>query len=326
MANFTTNADLVNSTLFAAGEPTNGTSDFDARALELLNRAYRALWTGGNEYAPEVNEVWWWLKASTPQTLTLDPAIDSLTATVSNNSTSVTMSAAPSPTVDSDVEGWFFRVDGHPDTFRVSNQAGAALTLDSVYTGADGSAKACKLFKLEYTLASGILAVIAPMRAYQDSRMEVGGMEEDQLDRNWPIYAASGGVPRNFAVVNEASGLLKIRFSHYGGTSSTDLIRLDYPYLQLPSDLADDSNECLVSKNYRYILADMAAHDLLLEKNDSRAPTYAQKAAAGIRAMAKENRRKWALFSRIEAKIMPRIGDLPRNRELLRTESGLILG
>lgn len=332
MANYTTAADLVDAILFACGEPTGGTSDYNERALELLNRAHRELCLGGGPFAPEITETWWWFRKSAPGVLTLEPAITTLTANVANNSSAVTLSAI----VNKDLDSWFFKVEGHPDVFRVSDHASgsAALTLDSVYTGGDNTAAACKLMKLEYALASDCLAPVGPLRVYRDDRREIDGSDMDALDRDYPLADVQAGVPYVFAVKHQNSGtsddgLLTIRLSHYGGDGSdaTDFIRADYEYLRRPADLTDSASSIpLPPVEYRSILADMGVAYLLAEKDDTKSPQYANAAAEGIRAMARDRRQVLAMSSRNMGKINPRIGDLPRNMMPLRTSSGAIIG
>ena len=71
---------IRNDALFRAGEKTDGTSDLDAQSLIYLNRAYRALYMGGNEFDPSINEIWWWLKRE--DNIILDSVIDTDTVYV----------------------------------------------------------------------------------------------------------------------------------------------------------------------------------------------------------------------------------------------------
>ena len=50
--NYTSSLDLKNDVLFRTGEATDGTSDFDAAALQYLNRAWQIVWEGGHELDP----------------------------------------------------------------------------------------------------------------------------------------------------------------------------------------------------------------------------------------------------------------------------------
>src|SRR5690348_10306379 len=95
MANYSTSSDILQAALFEAGEPTDGTSEYQAAALRLLNRAYQAIWMGGAELDPTCNEEWLWLQSSTPGVLTIYPVVTTLTAVVTNFSTSIVFSSAP---------------------------------------------------------------------------------------------------------------------------------------------------------------------------------------------------------------------------------------
>ena len=325
MANYQYSADLVNDVLFRVGEPTDGTSDFESAALQYLNRAYQIIWTGGGEFDETLNEEWWWLQKRPPGVLTLQPKIVAGTVQVTNGSASLTFSSAPDPALDaSTASGWFFRVQDHPDVFRVSTHASGAVaaTLDSVYTGPTATAKSYVLAKLEYPLATDVLRMFSPMRVAQESRNEIEGRSLTSLDRDYPLRLIQGGVPRAFAPVGERA----VRFSHTGGASGTKLIRAEYDYLRRPADLTDSgSEEPLVPQPYRKVLADMAAFYVFLDKNDGRAEGAGKLAQGGLRAMAREQRRRQQITARTNGQIIPRPDQL-RRIEVPRTESGLILG
>lgn len=325
MAHYEFSADVLDDILFRAGELVDGSSDFEAAALRYLNRAYQAIWNGGTELSPDINEVWWWLRASTPGVLTLLPKADNGTVAVTHRSTALLFSEIPETTVDDNAVGWFFKVDDHADVFRITSHVTAAVTasLDSTYTGPGNTAVSYKLFKLVYPLATDVLHLLSPIRAYRSGHHRVYGMSQKQMDEEWPIASASGGVPRNFAPTGER----EVRFSHYGGTDEDDLIRLDYEYLRKPSDLTNSaSEEPLVPFSYRYILADAALGLLFEDKNDNRAEGVTARAVAGLRAMAVENRNRWAQMAENYGAVRPRQAELPSHDEVLRTESGFIIG
>ncbi len=321
MANYQYSGDLVDDILWRAGEPTDGTSDFNAVALTYLNRAYQAVWMGGSEIDPSLQEEWWWLRKDPPGVLTLEPRITTGTVNVQNNNTGITFSSAPA----SDLDNWFFQVDDHADVFRISaHTAGAAAaTLDAVYTGDTNATASYKVFKLEYAIASDVLRLLSPMRIYQDSKREVDGVPLTELERRYPLYNVQSGVPELFAPITES----KVRFNRYGGTSSTDFMRTEYDYLYRPADLTDSgSQEPVVPRQFRKTLADAGVFFLFMDKNDNRASAAADLARAGLRAMKRENQHRWASMSRAYGKIMPRQQDLDEYRFPLRTESGLLIG
>jgi hypothetical protein len=239
-----------------------------------------------------MNEPWLWLKSTTPGVLTLLPVDEEGTISVTNNSTSATLSSTRAV----DLEGYFLQVDGHGDVFRISaHTAGSdALTLDSVYTGETDGDATFRLMKLEYELAADVLRPIAPFRAYSDGVDEVEGIDLSVLDKDYPLRDMETGTPDRFALVTET----KVRFNRAGGTTSTDLRRLDYDYLRVPDDLADDSTEPLVPKQHRQVLSDTALFYLLTSKSDDKAAVIGLQVKAGLLAMQSDNRKRLAQMSR----------------------------
>lgn len=321
MANLQLTNDLITDALFRAGEPTDGTSDFQPQVLPYINRGYQIIWNGGSELDPEVNETWWWLLATSPGTITLEPKSDAGNVVVTNNSQTIQFTTGPTGSR----AGWFFKTNDHADTFIISSHSAGATTatLDSVYTGDTSTAAAYKIFKADYTLATDILHLISPMRVYRDVRREIEGSELISLERDFPLARIQGGVPRRFAHTGEQ----RVRFSHYGLATAGDLVRVDYDYMAKPPLLTTGATDApVVPTQYRYILGDYVAYRLLMDKEDSKAEAVGLEARQGVRAMAIENRRRLTLFDRRVGHIAPRPRDLPRHRVPLRTETGLIIG
>lgn len=316
MANYTFSSDILDEILYRAGELTDGTSDFESAALRYLNRAYRGILSGGSELDPNIHEQWWWLRSTAEGNIILLPE-QSGSATVTNNNASVTLSAVQTPSIDE----YYIRFDGTADVFRVSTHAVGtdAVTLDSVYTGATGTAT-WEAWQTDYTLASDVLSLIGPLRCNRLSSGEITYMSETDFQRLHPMKDLNDGVPEHFTFVGERT----IRFSSGGGDTSTDFIRVDYSYTDMPSALTDSgSEEPLVPLQYRHILADWGTAQLLADKDDDRAPFYVQAAQRGIAAMAKEHRRRMGRSSRDFGRIKPRTPPVLRNE--LKTASGLVV-
>lgn len=315
-------AELLDDILFRAGEPTDGTSDFQDEALRCLNRAYRAVWMGGGEFVKGMNEPWLWLKKDTPGVLTLNPKIETGTISVTNNSTSATFSSGPAVSV----ANRFLKIDGHSDVFRIaSHTAGAtAATLDGVYTGDTASAATYEVLQLEYSLAADVLRLIAPMRAYADNVGRIEGIDLSALDRDYPLHMVDSGCPDKFAMVTES----KIRFNKSGGTTSTDLIRVEYDYLRKPDDLTDDAaEEPAVPLEHRQILADIGLFYLLTTKSDARAEAIGVQARGGLQAMQADNKAKLSMIGGSSyGGLYPRAGRTRQASRPWRTESGFIIG
>lgn len=329
MSNYTTNADLVDDVLFRAGEPTDGTSDFQDAAVRYLNRSYQSVWRGGAELVPDVYEDWWWLRRYGQGQIIILPVYNTGTASVQNNLSTVTLSVGPQRSGSNiSLTRAFFKVDNHPDVFRVNiNTAGStSVTLDSVYTGDTDTVAKFKVMFLDYALATDVASIISPMRVYQGDQNKIEGIDADTLWQKWPMEQCSPGVPQNFAECGiDSLGNRRVRFSHYGGTSDADLIRVDYSYTYRASDIADNSSEIEMPREWRKILCDFALYFLLLDKEDNRAAQALQLATGGLRAMSGAHRREMSVQSRNVGKINPRTGHMPNGRGPLRTEGGFII-
>jgi hypothetical protein len=323
MANFQFTGDIKTDVLFRGGEPTDGTSDYDTQVQIWINRAYEMVWTGGAEFDPTINENWWWLRASEPGILTLRPSITTGSVSVTNDSTTATLSASQT----TDVAGYYFAVEGHADVFKVATHGGATatLTLDSVYTGTTNAETAYTLFRLDYALASDVLSIRSPMMVYQEGEYKVEGVELGEMLNQWPLSAVSSGVPQQFAMLTET----EVQFSHFGGTSSTDLIRVEYDYNARPSPFTlfnTDTEEPVIPQQYRRLLADIALSFLFGAKSDNREDKTIGLARSGLQAMSREQKRKENTVGDQYGKIIPRQGQVQRYGRPLRTASGLIIG
>ena len=319
MANLTTAADIVDYILANANESTDGSSSHEGDALIFLNRAYQALADGGGELLPGNRETWWWLRKDPPAVLTLEPFIETGSVAVTNNSTTISFSSAPTK----DLDNWFFKVTGHGDVFRISahTSGAAAATLDAVYTGDTDATASYRVFKLEYELASDLRELLSPMRVTRDDRREIEGADMMGMEDLWPLSRVGTGVPRMFAMVDET----KVRFSHYGGLDSTDLIRVEYDYNFVPTDLTDAAGSVpVVPRHHRHVLADYATYMMALRKGDSRAANFLSSAQAGAQAMMVEQKKRQSQIGRHYGRIFTR--QKLRWPRQLRTESGLIVG
>ena len=293
MANYQFTSDLIDDVLFRVGEPTDGTSDFEAEALRLINRAYRAVWMGGGEFVEGLNEAWLWLKKDPPGVITLLPSITAGTVAVTNNSTSITFSSAPAASV----AGYHFRTDDDDTVYRIASHTGGAAgaTLDAPYVFDTNAAATYRLMKLEYTLAADVLRLISPMTVQGSAHDEIEGIDLAALSKNYPLTVIEGGIPDKFAHVTET----KIRFNRYGGDESDEFSRVEYDYLQKPADLTNSgSEEPLIPLQHRHILADIAVFYLFTTKGDDRVDIEGAKVRAGLRAMKADNRARQAQIGR----------------------------
>jgi len=156
MANFRTSQDIKKEVLARAGELTDGTSDFDARVMEHLNNAYHSLISGGNEFGPDVDEQWIWARSKRPAVLTLLPAVEDGTVTLTKGSTVGTFSSAPT---DSQ-EGRYLKIEARDEYFRIRTHAagGTAFEIDQEYTEDTGTFN-FRSIRLEYELSDDLVVV-----------------------------------------------------------------------------------------------------------------------------------------------------------------------
>jgi hypothetical protein len=322
MANLSTSEEIIADALFRSAEPTDGTSDYADNAVIWLNRVYRGLYMGGNELDETINENWNWLKAEA--TLVLNPVYDTGTVSVTKNSETAFFSASPTD-IDSNDEskqGWFLRVTGKPDIYKLSSHIITAtqMTLDSVYTDDTDTTASFKLWKQDYDLQSDLLRLLNPMMEFRHKR-PIYGLSEESMERKWPQANISYGSPDRFTQLTETS----VRFNK-GGSDNDELIKINYDYLQRPADLANDTGTPALPQQYRYVLSDFLRAIILEDKEDTRTGDAYLQARAGLKAMARENKARMAKYGSPGA-IFPRQGQVHAGAHgPLRTETGLIIG
>jgi hypothetical protein len=280
VANLTFSSEILDDMLRRAGESTSGNSKYEARALIYLNRAYRALADGGLEFDNKKIRDWWWLYMHS--NIILQPAYTTGTVSVTQNSANITISAV----VATSRAGWYFKVDGWPDVFKVSTHTAgtATMVLDSVYTGDTNATATYKLIKLEYDLASDFSRLYAPMRAHQGGPHEAYSLSLREFNEQFPISQIQTGIPDRFTFMDSNT----VRFNSYIGADD-DYVRLDYSYIKTVTDLTDSaSEEPAVPVKNRQVLADLGLYYLLFDKDDQKVQGILAQAKSGLQAMHNE--------------------------------------
>lgn len=327
MANYQLTADILDDVEFRSGELLDGSSPLEGGILQFINRAYNSLVMGGAEFNDGESEEWWWLHKDPPGTLVLESPVTAGSVTVTNNLNTITLTSAPAASKAT----WFFKVDNHADVFRVLTHTGGSgsMVLDSVYTGVSGSALTYKLFKLEYTLASDVIRVIAPMVIQAAGRESIEGVELVTMSRDYPLTYIEPGTPNQFANVTDT----KVRFNRYGITTNGGLIRVEYDYLVRPPILTNAANEePLVPLQYRQLLADIAYYYLFQAKSKgttedaNKLANIGNLVKCGVQAMSNEQHHRMIVHGGMLGKIQARQDNLIRFNRPLRTESGVIIG
>lgn len=231
------NASVIkNSVLFRCGELTNGTSSYDSKVLEYMNQIYRSILSGGNEFNLDLGKPWVWAKARSPGTLVLQTKYESGTISATNNSTSATLSLSPA----SSIQGQWIQINNTPDFYRISAQAGTAVTLDAPYTGATVAGASFTVYFLEYDLAPEIERLIGPMVVDQQQDFNaptdglIYGVDLNNINENYPLKFLDESVPTNFAQISKGvDNKIRVRFNAQTGAQT----RVSFDYIPIYSDL-----------------------------------------------------------------------------------------
>lgn len=297
---FTSARDLKEDVLFRAGESTT-TSQWNVKAIDYLNRAYRALCSGASEFMPDSVEDWAWMHSN--GLLRLEPARRDNPVTVTLGSTAIVFDTV----IADSVVGWRLRVDGHSDVYMILTHVAGTNTavLDSPYNGLSAASHLNYLMKVVYSLDASAAYIMSPLKLYQREG-GILGMSPERLDSLFSGFRFGPGLPIAFATETPQS----IRFSHGGNTDGT-FQRVEYRYKATVTDLTDSGASIpLVPIEHRHVLADMALVYIFADKNDDRAAIAGAAAKATLSAMARENKHIVSKMDPGAGRIFTRQGDV----------------
>jgi hypothetical protein len=322
MANFTTTSDLASYSLKKAGEPADGSSDYNSEVLEFLNLMQLNVIAGGSEYDQELGVPWVWAKSRNPGIITFQPPYETGTVTLTNGNTAGTFSDIPTglgsfanthqlKTSDT-AEFYIFAT-------HTANTAG--FTLDGPFLGATGS-YTFKAYKTDYALAPNIVRLISPFRLYRSSYMhpsEVALIERNAFDRDFPKpHGFIQGVPTHATIIYETDGQYYLRFNRW----MQEQIRIEYDFIPIPAALttAPDTTPILPRED-RIVLAYGAIHMILEDKNDDRADRYFQLTQGKLRSMVLANQKQMRNANLSSGALI-----VPREDQLNRFRRGFFAG
>lgn len=149
--------ELKREVLSICGELTDGSSPYDALAVQYLNDAYQGVLAGGNEFGIEIAEPWVWAQNKRPILLSLLPAYSGA-ATLTQNSNDGVFSVAPTISL----AGRYFRIESRADIYRVATHSAnsTAFTLDQPYLETGGSLN-FKAYQLDYSVTDDSIIIDA---------------------------------------------------------------------------------------------------------------------------------------------------------------------
>lgn len=307
MANYTLVDDLKTDILRRGGEKIDGTSDFDDRIIEYINRALLEIVSLGIAFP--------WLKTS-GKTFNTEAQITTGTVSVTKGSTSGTFSSAPTPSV----KGRKMRIDSLNTIYRITVHVAAttSFTLDGAYIDTTDAAVGYTVFEDEYSLDANLLFLMTPLRQYEwPYRVDV--VDENALEDIYPLSRIISGSIMSAALIGEQ----RLRLSHY----TEDIKRFEYDMLEIPADLAAGGTPTM-PRTDRKALASGASFYLLMDKEDTKADAARLEFNAEKTAMEQRHYRQKIKSSQSFAQFLHR-QDLAGGRRIsgpVRTAGGLIIG
>ena len=265
-------SDIRQDVLDRAGEdPADTAGDFYATAGRQIVRGYHEL-CNAHPYL--------FLRATPPGALRTVGPITAGTILVTNGSTSITFSSAPTVSV----QARELLVTGWREAYRIATHtAGAtAATLDSEFNGTTAAAANYRVIQREYDLASDVRHIVAMLVA--EDGWEILQRDEPWLRTTYPDPPEAVWPPKYFSRIGER----RIRFEGYPDRTR----RLEYPYTIIPPDIDGAGVTIHVPRNWRYVINDHGLYWVYIVKNDSRADAAGILAANGREKMIEDDLRK----------------------------------
>lgn len=355
--NLITTDDLVQYALWLAGEPIDGTSDYNSIVLTHMQNIYNTFTNGGTIGTRDVAQAaglyehlvdipttdWLWLRKLPPYAFTTTPAmIGSASSIVLNQGTqlgtasvvygspTITFSVAPPVSV----AAWRFKpltqaqgVANPPVTVpRISAHIANALTatMDVPWNQDTQVFSNYALYQAEYPLPADFVRFIESPQV-QSGWQGMGsqqprmavGSVEQALDQ-FPITGFNLGPPQMAGRMNDTTFMVT--------NFDTFSYRCEFSYIFTPPVLATGvSQQPVIPTRYRQVLALGAAMLVTADKVDARTTSLASQFREIIHHMGIEFRKENAAGSELAGRHLYRPGGSRGRWGMLRTVSGLPL-
>lgn len=313
MANYTSTRDLIVAVLRNCGELTEpGSSPYYDSVLEYMNKYQLDVFGASSPFGIDCGDTWNWAKADDPLTLTLLPEYATGTVSLTQDQATGTFLNVPS----FDPTGWYLQATDDREVYRIRSwdNVGNIFTLDTNFIGSTG-ALGFRLFKLDYDLVPQTGAKIMRLadgfttsrsQTYYDgwnSNGKISGVDERSLHTNYPFWSCRQEIPRIFAEVKERDGIKTVRFNAY--PRERTIVRM--VYIPVPNDLVDDdANIPPLPREFRAFLVAAATYDIMMDKDDTRADSYAAIAVASLKSLVRAERKEVDHTSSRRGELIPR--------------------
>lgn len=208
----------------------------------------------------------WALSATNIIVNTVAP-IDTGTISVTQGSTSATLSA----TQATSTTGWYLRITGEPEVYRVSSHTGGtdAVTLDGAYVGTTDGTASYTLFKIDYDFQGSNMLLPAQglINYYYDGPLSI--INIDAFTSHNPFQHIDKGFPSVAGLVRQdaANDQITVRLNAY----TENIERLELPYVPRPADLDTVSVNPIIPDGHRDIIVQLAAYKELSSRDDTMA-------------------------------------------------------
>lgn len=236
--------DIKKEVLHRCGELEDGSSEYDSKVVDYIDRWHRQILAGSTELDVDCGDAWYWARSEFPGVMNLNPFIDGDGLTITYGSTSGTFNTPPQIAGNNvSVKNWYIRMSGYPDFYRVvSHTAGqTAFTLDGGFTETPVTPGLIPYmaYQLDYQLPSSVLRVVAPMLVYRrqtpyaDDSGQIDGIDKMSMNRDYPLLRILQGVPDRFAVTYQDSNGIKVHFNRVSPFAT----RVEYDYIPNPLNM-----------------------------------------------------------------------------------------
>lgn len=327
MSIFRTAKNIKLGVLRRSGEYTDGSSPYEEVVMRYMNQVYRSVIAGASEFDVDVGEPYVWARASTPKSLVLEPALETGTVSVTNGSTSASFSSAPAASQT----GNLLKTSDESDYYRIAAHTGGAtaFTLDANFVGTTNATASYKVLTLEYEIGTDVLRLVEPFRLYRNQDYvsnesgQIMGLHINALRRQHPLTNLKFGPPTAYAVTYDSDGTMKVTFNK----SVSEQTKVDIDYIPEPADLIDsDDSVPIIPLEHRQIIEYGATYFLLLDKNDSKAQQYFQLTQQGLMSLVEAEKRQNTNIDLNKGQMHPRLDEITSRDQLVRSESGFIIG
>src|SRR5215475_8044813 len=337
MAYFTTGRDLKLDALDLAGEPMDGTSEYDDTVYELLTAVERSLISGGILGAKALDPPppdWHWARAWPRGTILLEQPFNNDSSTeatfiLGNRDVTINTVGADLP----DLAGWRIFT---PDTparqiiETVTNTPGIykTVTLRDIWIGQSGATNDWMAYPDTYELPEDFVRGLSPLFIYAfPSNLpmvnQIDLVDPGTLERMYPqtfpwgsSITQTSGIPVLAARVTES----RLRFSHFLNSPDQLPVMLEFEYMRQAPVIAEGTIP-IVPIHHRRILSYGAAYLILDDKDDTASESLYARFVAQYRAMSAEMTRDARRMSSLYGVVQPARHD---NRQMVRlTETGL---